>query len=43
MPAEIDPRIVLQRAFPGIPDSEASNLISLSQIQTFQPGTIIVG
>ena len=41
MPVEIDPRIVLQRAFPGIPSTEASDLISLSQQRYFQPGAII--
>ncbi len=41
MPVEIDPRIVLQRAFPGIPDTEASDLISLSQTRKFEPDTIL--
>jgi signal transduction histidine kinase len=41
MTVEIDPRVILQRAFPGMPDSEASDLISLSQERNFPPGAVI--
>jgi signal transduction histidine kinase len=41
MPIDIDPRQILQRAFPGIPDSDASELVAFSQIKDFAPGTVI--
>jgi len=38
---KIDSRLVLQRAFPGIPDCEANELISVSKVRTFAPGSVI--
>lgn len=38
---KIEPRLVLQRAFPGIPDCEASDLIAVSKVRTFAPGSVI--
>jgi signal transduction histidine kinase len=41
MLAKIDPKLVLQRAFPGIPDSEANELIGLSKLNMFSSGKVI--
>ena len=41
MLTKIDPLTVLQRAFPGIPDSEANELIAASKLDHFSPGKII--
>ncbi len=41
IPVGIEPRSVLKRAFPGIPDEEAEEMIRAGEVRTYPPGFIL--